>query len=271
MRAVERVAVGRPAENRRVARRGRGALGVAFRGRVELDMIAELVAERGAVGVVVVLGAGLVRVGGVEGHALVEVGVAVPHGVAAQPVGGIGVLRAGVGVGKGVAVVEERDAVDEVADGAAAGERLRRGDRGRARDAVEHVLVGGEIGERLRVRGVEIPRAHHMVAEAGGAQVDPAGRVGNLHHAGIGRRRLHALRAVPGGDGGAGVPGGVGLVDARVFGGRRDQPRSEAGIGGSGGLRESAGGHGQREDERKRGRGFHGAGQGPPPTLAQRG
>ena len=219
---------------------GPGALGVAARGRVIVHVVPELMAQGGSVGVVMVIRTGLVGEGRVEGHAFVDVGVAVPDAGALEAVDRVGILPARGRIGKRVAVVEECDAIYSVTDHAVASERLVRRHDGSARHAVEHVLVGRKIRKTLGVRGIEIPRTHHMVAEARGTQINPIPRGRNLHYAGIARGRLHALAPRPRGHGSAGRPCRVGLVETRIVHGRRGEPGGEAGIvgGGRGGCGE---------------------------------
>ncbi len=188
---------------------GPGTFAVGGAGGTGVDVVVQPGPQCGHVGMIVVGGAGLVGEGGVEGHALVNVGVAVPDAIAPQPIDWRTVGAAGVGVGEGVAVVEECHAVDREADRAIAGQGFRgRHDRG-ARDPVEHVGIGRVVGERLRAGGVEVPRTERMVSQAGGPEVDPGVRGGYLLYTRVGGGSLGALTAAPGGDRGAGGPGGV--------------------------------------------------------------
>ena len=228
---------------------GPGALGVAPRGRVVVHVVPELMAQGGSVGVIMVIRARLVGEGRVEGHAFVDVGVAVPDAGALEAVDRVGILPARGRIGKRVAVVEECDAIYSVTDHAVASERLVRRHDGNARHAVEHVLVGRKIRKTLGVRGIEIPRTHHMVTEARGAQINPIPRVRNLHYAGIARGRLRALAPRPRGHGSAGRPCRVGFVKARVVDGRRGEPRGEAGIIGGGRGRRSE--YGEDTEDRR--------------------
>ena len=239
---------------------GPGALGVAARGRVVVHVVPELMAQGGSIGVIMVIRTGLVGEGRVEGHAFVRVGVAVPDAGALEAVDRVGILPARGGIGKRVAVVEERDAIYAVTDHAVAGERLVRRHDGNARHAVENVLVRGKIRKTLGVRGIEIPRAHHMVAEARGAQIDPVPRGRNLHHAGIARGGLRALAARPRGDGSARRPCCVGFVEARVVDGRPEEPGGEAWIVGGG--RGGRGEDGEDTADRREWN-FHGGSNGP--------
>ena len=228
---------------------GPGALGVAARSRVEVHVVPELMAQGGSVGVIVVIRARLMGEGRIEGHAFVRVGVAVPDAGALEAVDRVGILPARGGIGKRVAVVEERDAIHAVTDHAVAGERLVRRHDGNARHAVENVLVGRKIRKTLGVRGIEIPRTHHMVAKARGTEIDPVPRGRNLHHAGVARGGLHALAPRPRGDGSAGRPCCVGFVKARVLDGRRREPGGEAWI--IGGGRGRRGEYGEDTEDRR--------------------
>src|ERR1043166_3630491 len=114
---------------------------------------------------IMMIRASLMRECSVERNAFIHVSITVPqsiphHFTAAVPI-------------KRIAIVEQRDAVHEIADSAKSGERFRRWHRGRARDAVEHVLVRGIIWEELRLRGVQIPRSHHVTRESAAADVNP--------------------------------------------------------------------------------------------------
>ena len=239
---VHRQPVLQPRDNRRVGCDRSGALGIKLGRRIELDVVAQLVADGGGVRVIVVVGHRLMRERRVKGLPFVVKRFAVPHAVPAQPV-----HRRGVGVAPGrirkrIAVVEGRDAVDEVADGAETGEGLGRRNRRRAREPVEHARVGRIAGERLRVRGVAIPRPHHVRAKTGRAQIDPTRRRGHLDYARVARGRLRRGAARPRGHGGAGEARGVAYIDARIaaragrlpgfelrIGGTRGQGRGEAG------------------------------------------
>ena len=217
--AVDGQAVGGPAEDGRVPGDRRGAFGVAVSGGVVVDVIAELVAEGDGLGVVVVVAACLVSEGGVKGDAFVVIAVAVPDPVAGETVDRCGVGAVAAGVGEGVATVEDGDTVDHATGGTEAGEGFGGGDGGGARDAVGFRGVGGEVGEVLGFGGVEVPWAHEVTGEAGGADVDPVCGVGDLTDAGIGRAALSALAAAPCGGSGACGLGGGGLVDPGVLAG----------------------------------------------------
>ena len=62
--------------------------------------------EARRVGVVVVLTSCLVGVPGIEGDALVDIGVTIPNVVTVDAVSRTGIGAVGIGVGKGIAVVK---------------------------------------------------------------------------------------------------------------------------------------------------------------------
>ena len=200
---------------------------------------------------VVVEGAGLVSEGGIEGDALVDIGITIPDPIAPAlevgdrtRIGGVtGAVRERVGG------VEHGDTVDEVADGAPVGEGLGGGDGGSARDTIEHVGVTGVVGEIVGFVLVEIPWAHGVESKAGATDVDPVVRVGDLVDAGVGGGGLHALAAAPSGHGIAGELGGGGLVEAGISPAGTDEPAGVARVVGR--LRESRGDGQRRTEERE--------------------
>ena len=191
--SVNGVAVVDPGEDGGVA--AVEVFGVAIGGWVVVDAVAELVAKGGGIGVVVIVRAGLVGVGGIESDAFVHEGIAVPNVIAVHSGGGVGgvILGGGSVVRKGVAAVEHRDAVDEDADATESGQGFGGGrSAGVARDLVNDGLVGRVVGEEVCLSGVEIPRAHEVGAEASGAKINRGGVVADCVDPGVGGEGLNA-------------------------------------------------------------------------------
>ena len=130
-------------------------------------MIAQLITKSDRLRVVVVLISGLVRERSVERHALIGVSFAIPNAVAeADARHRIGIAPVRIGIRKGVAIIEQGDAVYEIANGATGCICLCRRYRWRARNAVNRRGIRRQIWKQLGLRRVEIPRTHEVARES---------------------------------------------------------------------------------------------------------
>ena len=110
------------------------AFGVRLSRRIEIDVVAQEVAECDGVGMVVVrAGLLLMSQARIESRALVHIGVAIPVAASTRP------AHLGAAVpGEAIATIEHRNAVNEATDSAKASERLLRRHRSRhARQTVD--------------------------------------------------------------------------------------------------------------------------------------
>src|SRR5262249_52460159 len=137
-----------------------GALFVSVgRGEV-INVISELVTQSDRVGMIMMVRSGLMRQRGIKSDAFVDISVTVPIAGSHDVASAVPIV--------GIAVVKERNAVDEITDCAKASECFRGGNRWIAWDAIERFRVSGIIWEKLCLRGVEIPRPHHVTRQAAG-------------------------------------------------------------------------------------------------------
>src|SRR5581483_2571792 len=145
-----------------------GVLAVSIGRRIEADVVTQKITKRRWIRVVMVLtGLRLMGIAGIEGGAFVDVGIAVPE--RAGNVVGLG----GAVPGVGIPTVIHGNTVNEISDRAETVRGFGGGDCGIARDAEERFRVDGKVRENGCVAGVQVPRAHDMAAEAGGAEIDP--------------------------------------------------------------------------------------------------
>ena len=107
----------------------------------------------------------LVRVGGVEGGAFIDVRFPIP--IAAG--GATAIAFAGSIPGKPVPRIKHRDAIHEVANGAQTGERFCCGNRGRTGEPIERMLIDWQVGE------IGWPRSHDVLSESRRPKIDPIG------------------------------------------------------------------------------------------------
>ena len=180
-------------------------------------MIAEQVAERDGIGMVVMVACTfLMRVAGIKRHAFVHVGFAIP------------ITRAVARFrrtcpNESITRIKHRDAIHEVTDYAQRGHGLGCRHSWRARDAVERLLVFRQVRES----SIQ-PRPHRVTAKTSAADVNPArGRI-NFLDAGVSGRALGLCAVAPRRDGDAVCLIGVGRVDPGVSAGVGCEPRISA-------------------------------------------
>src|SRR6185436_4260310 len=132
--------------------------GVTIAGGVVTHVVAELVTQRDGVRMIMMICARLMREGGIEGDAFIDVSIAVPQSAALD-------FGRPVPV-KGIAVVEESNAIDEIADRPETGQRLSNGHGWVARNTIKDARIRRIVWEQLRLRRVKIPRSHRVTRKS---------------------------------------------------------------------------------------------------------
>ena len=137
-------------------------------------------------------------IGGVEGDALVDIGIAVPDAVPAPTSKGAPVISAAVDVGEGVGGIEKGHPINEVANGTkSCSHGAVEGGRG-AWDSVDGGCVSRKVREVAGLSLVQIPRSHDMESQSAGFYVYPSAIVMDLMYPGVGWGGLDSPSPAPG-------------------------------------------------------------------------
>ena len=185
VRPVKRKTILHPAENGRMFLRRVAALAISFCRGIEINVVAEFVAQRDGFDMIMISAAILlVCERGVESPALVWKRVAVPDAVAvATAAAGTEIAAGRAGVRPRIAGIKHPHAVHEHPDFAEMIKIIFGLNFRMTRDRKNKMLVGGQVG-----KPAVLPRPHDLAAEAGAENVNPVGRRNDFLHTAI--RRL---------------------------------------------------------------------------------